>query len=87
MTSPDFASTIFNKVFSADITRLRSMEDMWKSRKPPEALDHSAVLKGSEGVDSSIARNDQKVWGLAENYVVFADRWVVLFFWEGRRGK
>lgn len=73
MTSPDFAATIFNKVFCADITRLRSMEDMWKSRKPPEALDHAAIVKGAEGVGSCVVKNDQKVWGLEENYVVFAD--------------
>lgn len=76
MASSDFAAAIFNKVFSADITRLRSMEDMWKSRKPPEALDHAAVAAEAEGIDAGVAKNDQKVWGLVENYVVFADRWV-----------
>lgn len=73
MASPEFAATIFNKVFCADITRLRSMEDMWKSRKPPKALDHATVAKEAEVVDACVVKSDQKVWGLAENYLVFAD--------------
>lgn len=73
MDSPDFAATIFGKVFAADIDRLRSMEDMWKSRKPPEALNYSQIYKEAVTIDNSIAKNDQKVWTLAENYVVFAD--------------
>lgn len=74
MDSPDFAATVFGKVFAADIDRLRSMEDMWKSRKPPEALNHVEVAEEAKKIDKSVAKNDQKVWTLAENYVVFADR-------------
>lgn len=73
MASPEFAATIFNKVFYADITRLQSMEDMWKSRKPPKALDHAIVAKEAEAVCAFVVKSDQKLWGLAENYVVFAD--------------
>lgn len=74
MASPDFAATIFGKVFAADIDRLRSMEDMWKSRKLPKALDYAQISEEAEKIDNSVAKNDQKVWTLAENYVVFADR-------------
>lgn len=73
MASPGFAAAIFDKVFCADITRLRSMEDMWKSRKPPKVLDRAAVEKEAKGVSVCVAKSDQKVWGLAENYAVFAD--------------
>ena len=39
MGSQDFPRLIFDKVFKEDIERLRSMEDMWKTRKAPEVLD------------------------------------------------
>lgn len=49
------------------------MEDMWKSRKPPEVLDHATVAIDAESVAACVVKSDQKVWGLAENYVVFVD--------------
>ncbi|KAL7272904.1 E1 ubiquitin-activating protein uba2 [Rhizina undulata] len=73
MASPHFAAAVFSKVFSADIERLRSMEDMWKLRKPPNALSHEAVEEASKGIDKSVSKLDQKVWSLEENYIVFAD--------------
>ncbi|KAK4690428.1 ubiquitin-like 1-activating enzyme E1 B, partial [Lecanoromycetidae sp. Uapishka_2] len=73
MGSDDFARKVFEKVFTDDINRLRSMEDMWKSRKPPKALDFDVMLKDSSNVSSSIAQNDQKVWTEAENFAVFCD--------------
>ncbi|KAA8895093.1 ubiquitin-activating enzyme E1 3 [Sphaerosporella brunnea] len=73
MDSPDFAKCIFEKVFGRDIDRLLSMEDMWKSRKPPTPLDHAKVLEEASGIGPEVAREDQKTWCLAENYAVFAD--------------
>ncbi|TGZ82414.1 putative ubiquitin-like activating enzyme [Ascodesmis nigricans] len=73
MDSPDFAEAVFSKVFTRDINRLRSMEDMWKSRKKPEPLDYGKVLEESKSIDASISRNDQSKWSLAENFTVFAD--------------
>jgi len=73
MDSPDFAATVFNKVFRDDIKRLRTMSEMWKSRKPPEPLDQQMVSDGAKGIDAKVSKNDQKIWSLAENYAIFED--------------
>lgn len=73
MTSPDFAEAVFSKVFTRDVERLRSMEDMWKSRKKPEALDYARVAEESQHIDPAVVNNDQTKWSLAENFVVFSD--------------
>ena len=49
------------------------MEDMWKTRKPPEALDFSSVALDDLDAASTIAQRHQNVWNLAENRAVFAD--------------
>ena len=76
--SPEFPQMLFDKVFSTDILRLRSMEDMWKTRKPPEPLDYATVYKQAEekGVlanREAVLKDDQRVWTLEENLVVFID--------------
>ncbi|KAJ2986992.1 hypothetical protein NUW58_g4754 [Xylaria curta] len=71
-----FPKMLFNKVFDKDIARLRSMEDMWKSRSPPEPLQYDSVLQQAAEVDDakeSIIQDGQKVWSLEENLVVFND--------------
>ena len=73
MESPDFAATVFNKVFKDDINRLRTMEEMWKTRKPPKPLDHQLVSNEAKGIDVKVSKNDQQIWSLAENYAVFED--------------
>ncbi|KAF1989305.1 hypothetical protein K402DRAFT_326791 [Aulographum hederae CBS 113979] len=73
MGSVDFPRLVFQKVFTEDIDRLRSMEDMWMTRKAPESLDFEAVSRDALGVGSAVAQQDQNVWTLAENYAVFAD--------------
>lgn len=73
MGSDNFPQQVFNKVFKEDIERLRSMEDMWKTRSPPEALDLSIITQESMGAGSAIAQQDQSVWTLGENYAVFSD--------------
>lgn len=60
-------------MFKRDIDRLLSMEDMWKSRKPPTPLDHAKVVKEAQNLEPEIAQEDQRKWSLAENYAVFAD--------------
>jgi len=74
MGSDDFPRKVFEKVFKQDIDRLRSMEDMWKSRKPPEALDFDDLAQNASSIDPSISTRDQSVWSPAENYIVFTDR-------------
>ena len=74
MGSADFAKLVFQKVFTDDIERLRSMEDMWKSREPPNALSFDELSKEAEGKSAAdITENDRRVWSLAENFAVFVD--------------
>ncbi|OAA63056.1 Molybdenum cofactor biosynthesis, MoeB [Cordyceps fumosorosea ARSEF 2679] len=74
--TPEFPKMLFDKVFNADIKRLRSVQDMWKSRTPPEALEYDKVL--SEASDAIVSRasvlaDDQKTWSLQESLAVFND--------------
>lgn len=73
MGSEDFPRLIFEKVYKEDIERLRSMEDMWKSRRAPEALDFDKLSEEAAHVEPAISHKDQKTWTLAENFVVFVD--------------
>ncbi|KAI4240316.1 MAG: hypothetical protein LQ352_007664 [Teloschistes flavicans] len=76
MGSDNFPRRMFEKVFTDDINRLRSMEDMWKTRSPPTALDFDSVAKSSASggeVGESVAKRDQSAWTLAENFTVFCD--------------
>lgn len=76
MGSDDFPRKVFDKVFKNDIDRLRSMEEMWKTRRPPEALHYDAIRKDASDEGSNVAQQDQQTWTLAENFVVFCDRYV-----------
>ncbi|TQV95043.1 ubiquitin-activating enzyme E1-like protein [Cordyceps javanica] len=74
--TPEFPKMLFDKVFNADIERLRSVEDMWKSRTPPEALIYEKVLaEASDAIASkdAVLANDQKPWSLQESLVAFND--------------
>ncbi|KAI4660633.1 uncharacterized protein J4E78_005337 [Alternaria triticimaculans] len=73
MGSQDFPRLVFDKVFKEDIERLRSMEDMWKTKRAPEALDYDALMHESLGVGTGIAQQDQITWNVAENFAVFVD--------------
>ncbi|GFN16621.1 E1 ubiquitin-activating protein uba2 [Aspergillus tubingensis] len=73
MGSEEFAQKVFEKVFQEDIDRLRGMEDMWKTRDPPEPLDFHKLQEESSGIEPVVSCNDQKVWTLAEDFVVFKD--------------
>ncbi|KAI3341480.1 hypothetical protein F4824DRAFT_314727 [Ustulina deusta] len=71
-----FSQMLFDKVFNKDIMRLRSMEDMWKSRSPPKPLQYGSVLSQTTQADAekeSTIQDGQKVWTLEENLVVFND--------------
>lgn len=74
MDSDDFPRKVFDKVFKDDIDRLRSMEEMWMTRRPPEALDYDTTKKTASDVSPTIAQQDQQPWTLAENFAVFTDR-------------
>jgi ubiquitin-like 1-activating enzyme E1 B len=83
MGTDDYPQKVFKKVFTDDINRLLSMEDMWQNRKPPVALKYQEIEKlVTEGnsqlndANDSNTLKDQRVWSLAENFVVFLDRFV-----------
>ena len=72
----DFARLLFDKVFNKDIIRLRSMEDMWKSRRPPEPLSYETIMsQAAEALASrsEILADGQRVWTLEESFVVLND--------------
>lgn len=78
MGSESFPQLLFDKVYKDDITRLRSMEEMWKTRRPPEALDYATIIAkintGDVASKGEILRSDQRAWTLEENVLVFKDR-------------
>ncbi|KHO01854.1 Molybdenum cofactor biosynthesis, MoeB [Metarhizium album ARSEF 1941] len=72
----NFPQMLFDKVFNSDIERLRSVEDMWKLRRKPEPLHYGAILAQATDAIASrddILSDDQRVWTLEENLVVFRD--------------
>ncbi|KAI9753996.1 MAG: E1 ubiquitin-activating protein uba2 [Lichina confinis] len=72
--SKEFARRVFEKVYSEDIERLRSMENLWKTRNPPVVLDHDRIVDEARSLDASTtASNDQATWNLSENFGVFSD--------------
>lgn len=73
MGNDDFAKQVFNKVFKDDIDRLRGMEDMWKSRRPPKSLDYDTLQSEALSIDATISTDDQRTWTLIENFAVFKD--------------
>ncbi|KAF9136095.1 E1 ubiquitin-activating protein uba2 [Mortierella sp. 14UC] len=76
-----FAKRVFDKVFHDDIQRLRSMEDMWKSRKPPTPLKYDDIMNATEDLQKAMdattlesgTLKDQRVWTLRETVEVFSD--------------
>ncbi|EPS43290.1 hypothetical protein H072_2702 [Dactylellina haptotyla CBS 200.50] len=70
---PEFASNVFEKVFNKDIVRLAEMKDMWKTRTAPNPLSFQSLGSGTNGDAVTIPDNDQKIWTLKENFLVFAD--------------
>ena len=45
-------------MFVDDINRLLSMEDMWKSRKPPVLLDRQHILDGTFELSQQVKRHN-----------------------------
>ncbi|KAF7561844.1 hypothetical protein G7046_g2292 [Stylonectria norvegica] len=72
----EFSEMLFEKVFNADIERLRSMQDMWKSRRAPEALKYETVMSQAADALASkdvVLSDDQRTWSLEESLVAFND--------------
>lgn len=78
MGTESFPQLLFDKVFKDDIARLKSMEEMWKTRKPPQTIDYTSTI---EKAAAALTKKDeilgagQRVWDLQENVVVFKDRY------------
>ncbi|KAE9380196.1 hypothetical protein N431DRAFT_459152 [Stipitochalara longipes BDJ] len=74
MSTEPFPQLLFDKVFKDDVVRLRSMEEMWKTRRPPEPIDYNstAQLVSREVVEKTL-KDGQRVWDLQENISVFRD--------------
>jgi len=77
MGTESFVELLFNKVYKEDVERLRSMEEMWKTRRPPEPLEYASLIK--DVTDDSISKQKtlqkgQLTWSLQENVLVFKDR-------------
>ena len=73
MISKEFPERVFRKVFEVDILRLRSMEDMWKSRKAPETLDFKTLLQPQSQKETDASLQDRRLWTLTENAAIFVD--------------
>jgi ubiquitin-like 1-activating enzyme E1 B len=73
MSSPEFPKLVFDKVFKEDVERLLSMEEMWKNRRPPIALNFEQLFEEAKSVPPTIADQGQGVWTVAENFIVFVD--------------
>ena len=74
--TPEFAKELFDKAFKKDIERLRSVEDMWKTRRAPEPLNYDETLEKAASAIATIQdilSDDQRVWSLEENFAVFLD--------------
>ena len=80
----NFMQMLFDKVFDSDIVRLRSMEDMWKTRAKPEPIAYDDVWQRvrSSSADGGLkqeysadvlSHGGQKVWSLEENFAMLRD--------------
>ena len=73
MGSQDFPRAVFQMVFKEDIERLLSMEDMWKGKRAPVALDFDTLLEKSKVPAATVMQDDQRVWTIEENFAIFVD--------------
>ncbi|RZC41680.1 SUMO-activating enzyme subunit 2 [Asbolus verrucosus] len=66
---------LFNKFFQDDIKYLLSMENLWKTRKPPVPISWEKSIKQVDGSsDKEIANSvDMQIWSLSKCSQVFAD--------------
>lgn len=76
MGTESFPQLLFEKVFKDDVVRLRSMEEMWKTRRPPEPLEFKSPAHPAsrESIEKTL-RDGQRLWDIDENILVFRDRY------------
>lgn len=73
MGSSDFPRAVFEMVFQDDIERLLSMEDMWKGKKAPVALNFDKLSDAAKLPAATVLQDDQRIWTTAENFAIFVD--------------
>jgi ubiquitin-like 1-activating enzyme E1 B len=78
MGSVKYGKTVFDKIFTGDIQRLLSMEDMWKNRTPPTPLyyDELAATMQAQIASDVNGLKDQHTWNVRECFDMFLDRYV-----------
>jgi ubiquitin-like 1-activating enzyme E1 B len=78
MGSDEYGQTVFDKIFTGDIQRLLSMEDMWKNRTPPTPLyyDELAATMQAQSASDVNGLKDQHTWSIRECFDMFMDRYV-----------
>jgi ubiquitin-like 1-activating enzyme E1 B len=80
MGSDVYGKSVFDKIFTRDIQRLLSMEDMWKNRTAPTPLAYSELTATTTTDSSSVVNGlkDQHIWSVRECFDMFMDRYVIL---------
>ena len=74
MGTKEFPRLLFEKVFMQDVERLRGMEDMWKSRRPPEPLDFNKLATAADSSKNvHVAAKWQALWAPHDSFAVFID--------------
>ncbi|CAD6502706.1 BgTH12-05296 [Blumeria graminis f. sp. triticale] len=74
MGCEEFAQLLFNKAYKHDVERLLSMDDLWKTRRAPEALDYNLILSKAteEGFSAGKVLQDMHIaWNVEESLVAF----------------
>ncbi|KAJ1977906.1 E1 ubiquitin-activating protein uba2 [Dimargaris verticillata] len=84
LASPEtLGPTVFTKVFTEDIARLLTMDEMWANKPKPEPLDLATLYRQAldqDYVDHAVleppafhtpAWSDQQVWSVAQNLHAF----------------
>ncbi|KAG2182557.1 hypothetical protein INT43_007488, partial [Umbelopsis isabellina] len=70
-----YAKKVFDKIFTRDIERLLTMDEMWKNRSPPKPLFFDELEQSMASTDSNGAGGlkDQHIWSIRDNFDMFKD--------------
>lgn len=80
MGSDVYGKTVFDKIFTRDIERLLSMEEMWKNRTPPTPLFYDELVQymTTDSATTTSGLKDQHIWSIRECFDMFVDRYVCI---------
>jgi ubiquitin-like 1-activating enzyme E1 B len=78
MKHPDFIEKVFDQVFHDEILRLKSMEDIWKSRRAPIPLKYVEMKAMSSPKETNELHSPllphQHVSSLKDHFELFCSR-------------